>query len=465
MAIWLVIITIVANFLGAKFLKIDKECTAHASQLGGQQITCANVTAKFFENFTISLNRAHWMTCTNCTLGILDENTFNFPRNNISFLFLNKANVRMLKRFAFVRLSVLKVLILKENCIENIDQKALSSIKKLTQLDLSKNNIRILTNNLFIDLENLDILSLNFNGIFYIQPDAFVGLKNLRYLYLSNNFLTKLEEKMFKYVTSLKILYLENNCIFDIHYLAFYNLQNLNYLYVNNNSINYLVQFNFKPLSSLIDLQLRFNNLTEIQTSSFNGLKSLKFLYLGDNQISSIKPYGFIGLESLEYLEMNNNNFEIINYTELCDIKNLKVLWLENNSISNFQIDYKSEVQNSLVVLGLGYNNFTVLNYKLLYNKVPNVKDIYVNDNEWKCELFVNMYNFFDSFNVSLCSNNNCNPNATKTYIDTLCNPVKSDDNLDDNNFPMDFSTDSSSSLAKLSIIVFSAIPILFVNM
>ncbi|XP_019864591.1 insulin-like growth factor-binding protein complex acid labile subunit [Aethina tumida] len=462
MAIWFILITITLNVQAASVVEVDKECTKHASQLGGQQITCANVTSKFFENFTVPLNRSHWLTCTNCTMRTLDERTFNFTRNNISLLFLADAKIKTLKRHVFVRMPGLKVLILKENCIDSIDQKAFSGIKKLTQLDLSGNNLRILVNNLFTDLENLDILSLNRNNIFYMQPDAFVGLKNLKYLYLSNNGLNKLEEKTFKYLPNLRILYLENNCIYEIHYLAFYNLSRLNYLYLNNNSINYLVQFNFKPLSSLINLQLRYNNLTEIQTSSFNGLKNIKFLYLGDNHLTSIKPYGFIGLESLEYLEMNNNDFETMNYSELCDMKNLKVLWMENNSISNFQIDYKSEVQNSLVVLGLGFNNFSFLNYKLLYNKMPNVKDIYVNDNAWKCEAFVNMYNFFDSNNVSLCSYSTCDSNSTKSYIDSLCHTVDSDD-LDDDDFPTDFSTDSSNKI-ETSIIVYSAILIFFVE-
>lgn len=424
MAKWFLLILIV-TLLGrrANFEIFEETCQFHRSPLKGLQLTCINVNSDFFQNFKYELNGTHWLRCNNCSLELLDENTFDIPRkNNISFIDLSSSGIQILKKFAFGKFFLLKMLVLRNNSIDTMDTMSFNGVKRLVQLDLSSNCLRIITNNLFSDLENLDVLNLNMNNIFYIQPEAFTNLINLKYLYLNHNCMTKLEAKIFKHLANLKILYLEYNQIEEIHPNAFDNLKNLNLLYMNNNSINFLVQYNFKPLVSLLDLQLRNNNLTEIQTSAFNGMINLRSLYLGRNHLFIIRPYGLVGLDNLEILDLMENEFENINYFEyFSSLGSLKHLYLQRNNINNLSVTFQYEVQNSLTLLDLCRNNLTSFNYRFVQKNLPNIKEILVANNSWSCEFFKGMYSFFRSINISVCVSIDCNFSKTDKYLEKIC--------------------------------------------
>lgn len=402
---------------------LGEECTRGVSLLKGEQITCRNVSGEFFEEPTkLVLGRTHWLACEGCDLRVLQEKTFNFSRrNNISYLVLYQNNIRTLMNYAFAKFPILKLLSLRDNVLEILQEKCFHGIKRLIQLDLSNNLISDLPNGVFNELENLDLLNLNHNEINSLGQKVFSGLVNLKYLYLNYNNLVNLPENVFAELENLKILYMQNNNLMRIHPLAFTNLGNLNYLYLNNNSINYLEQYNFRPLYNLIDLQMRNNSLVEIQTSSFNGLKSIRYLHLGENKIRTVGPYGFIGLNSLQRLELIGNRFEYFSLDFFKDMENLQMLWLDHNQISNFSISYKAEVQRSLSVVSLRNNSLSFLNYKLLYNKVPNLKELYMSGNSWTCEFLVNMYNFFYNQSVILCASSNCSTEETEALLESAC--------------------------------------------
>ncbi|XP_044755308.1 insulin-like growth factor-binding protein complex acid labile subunit [Coccinella septempunctata] len=451
MARWILTFVVIIFVKKVHVTEETTECKSIKNKIGsGDHLICTNVTSYFFRKFEIPSNKISWLTCENCTLTTIDENTFPYQNNHIHTLSIVRSKVKVLKKLAFSRYPFLKILLLRNNSIDNVDTKSLANMKKLTQLDLSQNNIKIVINNMFSDLKNLDILDLNKNNLFYIQPEGFNGLTNLKYLYLNDNYLNKLEEQIFKHLINLKILHIQNNNLLEIHPLAFMNLKNLNFLYLNNNSISYLAQYNFQPLTSLIDLQLRFNRLKEIETSSFNGLKSLRNLLLRDNELTTIKPYGFVGLNSLEVLDLTNNSFEDFNLDIVIkNINKLYMLWLGKNSINNFTLDYKSDVQNSLKYIDLSYNNLTFVNYKLFYNKFPSVKELYVFNNYFDCDIMMDMYNFFDSNDVTLCLMEDCKENSTMNFITEICNSETTETSY---TFPSDFTTKDSSINVKFDM-------------
>lgn len=396
-------------------------CSCGKSALGGEQITCQNVTQSFFQQVELNVSRAHWFACENCILTTIMEDTFTFPRNNISILSLNGTQMHYVGNFAFKKLPLLRSLNLRNNLIDTIEYKGLFDIKRLLTLDLSKNRLKTIRGLVFSDLQNLDILNLNDNLIALIETDAFVGLKNLQYLYLNNNKLTYLQPNTFKQLASLKILYLENNGIKELHPYAFNSLHSLNHLYLNNNSINFIVQYSFKELTSLVELQLRHNNLTEIQTSSFNGLRNIKYLYLSNNNISLIRPYGFVGLDSLLILDLISNNFVNFTLESLNGMEYVSAIWLENNQITNLSVSKNTDVFNYLTVLNVLDNKLDVINYKFLHFKMPNLQQIIVGNNLWKCGFIVQMYEHFQADNVSVCLQHNCNMNETEEYIQDIC--------------------------------------------
>lgn len=444
MAIWLLSIILAVLTETSSTNEIGTECNKTKSYLGGDQLLCTNVTVYFFKKFSTPLNRTHWLSCENCTLTSIDVDTFPFPRNNVSYLYLTHSKIRTLKKLAFSRFPLVKVLNLRDNFIENVDAKCFNGLKRLLTLDLSRNNIRILINDLFSELNDLDILNLNKNQIFYVQPEAFVGLKNIKYLYMNDNELNKLEARTFRHLINLKILHIQNNNIIEIHPLAFFNLNNLNFLYLNGNHIQFLDQYNFQPLANLIDLQLQSNDLKEIQTSSFNGLKSLKNLILSNNNLSQIKPYGFIGLNSLQILDLTRNNFELFSLDFIVkDLKNLLILWVRENSISNITLEVGSDVQKIIQTLDLSGNNITDFNYKLIYSTFPNLKDLFLVNNTLSCDSIVSLDKFYRNVNITACFTENCTVNSTKLFIDEICK------NEEENN---ETDTDFSSEIGRAHV-------------
>ncbi|XP_023029792.2 uncharacterized protein [Leptinotarsa decemlineata] len=456
MARWILLVATLTLLEVQTNFEAKQICKFHLSVLQGQQMTCSNANSNFFHNFDIPLNRTHWVKCSNCTLDVLDESTFTFPkRNNIKILDLSGASIKVLRKFAFRKFLLLKFLNLHNNSIQTVESMCFDGIKMLTQLDLSRNYLKILMNNLFLGLENLDILSLNHNKVVFINSEAFNGLNNLKYLYLSHNSLSKLEENIFKPLKNLKILYLENNKIASIHPKAFTDLRSLSFLYMNNNSINYLVQYNFKSLASLVDLQLRYNNLTEIQTSSFNGLGSLKSLHLSNNNLVQIKPYGLIGLDSLEILDLVSNKFEYVNYFNyFSHIPNLRYLWLNRNEIRNLTVTFKYEVQNSLTVLDLSNNNLSSFSFRTLHENLPGVKEIFTYGNPWKCEFFAEMEKYFQKVNVSVCNSINCNADSAQEFLRNSCGRTTEVTESDINYLSTDFSTDCTEQIKSSIFLV-----------
>lgn len=418
---WIIAFTSIIIFKITESAEVSKYCRKITSIYGGEELVCKNVSSEFFQQFDLILTKTHWLTCENCSLNTIDERTFKITRNNVTFLRLVASNVHKIKPFSFSKFTFLKVINLSNNSIDELSSKSFVNLTKLNQLDLSFNSLNILTNELFVEAVNLDWINLNHNKLFYIQPEAFAGLKNLKHLHLNHNQLERLDGHIFRHLSNLLWLYLEHNNIVQIDSFAFSNLNNLNSLYLNNNNISFLVPYNFKPLNNLVDLQMRNNNLAEIQTSSFNHLTSLKTLYLGQNRIKSVKPYGFIGLNNLQILDLMDNEIDDFDLKYFKDMNNLIMLWVGNNEIVNFTIDIKDQELKALKSLGLDNNNLTILNYKLLYNKMPNIRDIFITNNTWKCEFLINMFNFMNEKDVNLCTSSSCKVNQTMIYIEKIC--------------------------------------------
>ncbi|XP_063931396.1 leucine-rich repeat-containing protein 15-like [Zophobas morio] len=418
---WVFAMTSIIIFKLTLNYDVSRWCKKRTNMQGGEELLCHNASYLLFKNPNLLHNKINTLACENCSLDTLDGTTFNVSKNSIHFLSLTSSKLRTIKEYAFSKFKSLRVLNLRNNSITDLDPKSFTNLKRIAQVDLSHNNVRILINNMFEELPNLNLLNLNFNTIYYLQPDAFKGLSNLRHLSLNNNQIEKLDGFIFKHLPNLLLLYLENNNILEIDSFAFANLGSLNSLYLNNNQIRFLTQYNFKPLTNLADLQLRGNSLTEIQISAFNGLTRLKHLYLGNNRLRTVKRYGFIGLDSLRNLELMDNDFELFDLSYVESLKNLNMLWLQQNRISNLSIDFKQDPLDSLNSLGLSDNNFTVVNFKLLYEKIPNIKDIFIYNNTWKCELLVNMFEFFQEKNVSVCASVDCNVNKTRQLVEESC--------------------------------------------
>ncbi|XP_076251481.1 uncharacterized protein LOC143190797 [Rhynchophorus ferrugineus] len=72
-------------------------------------------------------------------------------------------------------------------------------------------------------------------------------------------------------------------------------------------------------------------------------------------------------------------------------------------------------------MIDLSHNNISSYDYELFYEKMPNIKEIVLEQNCFSCDFFVSMFNYYRDKNVSICISSWCDYNETLTYIDDIC--------------------------------------------
>ena len=113
-------------------------------------------------------------------------------------------------------------------------------------LNLERNDIRTLQTHAFNGLSSLKTLSLkgypssnsSNSRIEHIEPNAFVGLNNLEYLNLANNHISELQTDTFQGLNSLKGLELRSNNIETFEAGCFGGLTNLEWLHLGEISLD-----------------------------------------------------------------------------------------------------------------------------------------------------------------------------------------------------------------------------------
>lgn len=188
---------------------------------------------------------------------------------NIRRLRLDKSEIEMIESRAFVGMSDLRYLSLRENKIENLNFIA-SLSKNLSVLDLTENEISHLPDNIFSHLSNLKILDLKNNEIKAISGKPFVGLTRLLGLYLSNNLIEKIVKGPFDDVHSLLYLHLSNNKITSIEKGFAQNLNLLRVLYLSMEAGD-------------------TNKLSRFDCGTFYGLPALSTVAFSSKNVRSIK--------------------------------------------------------------------------------------------------------------------------------------------------------------------------------
>lgn len=130
----------------------------------------------------------------------------------------------------------------------------------VTQLYLDGNDIRLLSSHSFLGRKLLRVLFLNNSNIEIIYNRTFYGLKELEILRLENNRISTLKGNEFEGLDKLKELYLHHNRISSIQSNVFITLYTLSVLRLDR---NYLSQFSIWKLpSSLNSIALAENPWT-----------------------------------------------------------------------------------------------------------------------------------------------------------------------------------------------------------
>ncbi|XP_041456566.1 G-protein coupled receptor GRL101-like [Lytechinus variegatus] len=108
-------------------------------------------------------------------------------------------------------MKTLRVLLLQNNNITEIPDKAFINLSRLTTLNISSNSITYLQNGAFLGQENLEYLDLGYNKIKSIEAESFANLSNLLYLFLLDLDLDTISYEIMNDLTGLKALSTSDN--------------------------------------------------------------------------------------------------------------------------------------------------------------------------------------------------------------------------------------------------------------
>lgn len=181
-------------------------------------------------------------------------------------------------------------------------------------LELGGNNLSQIGSHAFTGLWSLRVLMLSNSQIQEIQPLAFFSLSFLEKLDLSWNQLPSLPVDFSTSLSALKELRLEHN---SLHYISGYSFERLDNMEKMDLSYNQLTSVGpgvFKGLSRLRQLYLNNNRLIVVQQGSLDMLPTLEVLQLSNNNISQIEGEALAPLYSLAVLALDGNNLQHLKF-------------------------------------------------------------------------------------------------------------------------------------------------------
>ncbi|XP_025199329.1 carboxypeptidase N subunit 2-like [Melanaphis sacchari] len=294
---------------------------------------------------------------------------------------INLENNNLQKIFTLPLMTSLKKLSFKYNNISLIENKALTNLPALEELDLSYNSLNSheLRPSVFrryqlpnIPVTNdpaLRILKLGYNNIHSLPPNFFQYLTKLENLELNNNPLLVIDQNTeisLGYLKNLQVLDLSNTGISDFPPGMFSQLFNVQTLYLNGN---------------------KFQNIPmEIRT---NRNMSLAYLNMNANPISNLDSESFVGLDQLQELVISGMpNLTDIGYSTFAPLKKLVILHMSYNpSLSNIHYDAfvdNTGQQQSLRQLSISYTNINSLDSRLYPWSMLDLFD--AKGNQWTCD-------------------------------------------------------------------------------
>lgn len=290
----------------------------------------------------------------------------------LKYLDLSDNNIWSFPKELFCPLNTLTSLNLSKNRVQEVSELGFSDWGAgprapgktcnvgLEELDLSMNDISAIPDNGFTSLRSLQKMLLQENAIASMADRAFVGLVSLQILNASSNQLVALPPELFQSTRDLREIYLHNN---SISVLAPGLLEGLDQLLVLDLSYNELTSSwvnrdTFSGLVRLVVLNLGHNQISRIDTHVFQDLYTLQILNLEYNEIDTIAEGAFLALSNLHALTLSHNNLVKIEPFYFSGLYVVNQLFLDHNHL--VEIDQRAfENCTNLKDLGLSSNSLT----------------------------------------------------------------------------------------------------------
>ena len=277
--------------------------------------------------------------------------------NLIFYINISRQNFNDLSIFKGLDLSNLKILILNENCIQNIDPLLNCNFKELDNLELERNKLNYQSMKDFdkMLLPNIKYINLFRNEIETIKIfDKILNFKTLTKFHVGENKFeaeeiiknaNKKYDLSFLKNIGLTANFTEKTIFFALNLI----LPNIEFLYLNRNNLFSLGFLKDLECPNLISFWAIENHLID-----YNDLPKLKYkdkiqrINLKDNKIKNIDNLlEFISeFPNLEYLVLVNNE---INWNEK---KNNKLIEEVNNKYKNLKLIFEINGDNKIYLQG-----------------------------------------------------------------------------------------------------------------
>lgn len=365
---------------------------------GSLTATCVNATTTFFRASTYRFdNLDETVICLNCTLDVIEANTFDIAGNLIKNLILTNSQITQLKQSSFIGLVFLEHLMLNDNKITEIVPLTFRGIKKLITLKLNSNLIVTIKGDSFKELIHLQSLTLNDNLIETIESGAFNGLAVLKELNLKKNKLHDVKD-IFLPLIAIETINLEQNLIEHV-YANDLNTTTLIELILSRNSMRNIFDNAFELLYNLRLLDLSWNAIGTLNEKAFNGLRNLTQLDLDNNLIETLPKTVFNRLHKLSYLHVSSNKIKEFSSGTFSGLPELRALNISSNKIKTIEASGVLRL-HSLHTFDVSFNQLNDIDYKFLVYMIPKLSHLGVNGNKLPCYLNGEIRDFFKEDNI-----------------------------------------------------------------
>lgn len=277
---------------------------------------------------------------------------------------------------------LLKILEVSRSGLLLIEQKHLSGLGRLEQLNLTGNKIWSIGSGSLIDLKKLAVLDLSFNRIESIKAGSFKGLDQLLNLHLNDNQIKEITPQFSSPMKKLEFVNLYNNdcgissypesslvqieaevldkcrgpvefkcvktrnphaCVVDqlnverrqtrIEKIGTQNADNITELSVNKQILKFLPRNLVKTFPKLQRILVLSSRLTTLGRTDFDGLSRLRFIEIINNELKSIDAKTFYAVPQLEYLDLSSNRIRSLPAGLCTPLSMLVELRLTHNNI------------------------------------------------------------------------------------------------------------------------------------
>lgn len=355
------------------------------------------------------------LSLANCGSDLFDKEDF-WLNTELNKLQLHHSNITELRNDQFHNLYQLQILELGGNSIERMTNGTFLKLTLLEILGLQGNLLKSLPDSVFQPLESLRSLDLSDNNISIIPIDTFNWNLKLETLFLRGNPLTKLfisalghsffqlldlshcpQLKKLVLPSSVDTLILEES---GVESLQFAGNKSLRRLQAANSRLTHVA---LNPIS-LIELDLSGTRLVGRNVSEvICEMRNLQRLDLSNNLIESL-PLTYNSrdlclLPSLRFLNLSHNRLVSLKMESAVFGPRLAVLDLSHNRLDSISLE-ALDAAHHLQSLSLAVNSLTVLNYRSLYERHRNLKELALFGNQFSSDLYNEMIEYFSHKDV-----------------------------------------------------------------